>query len=124
MKKTEILRSKNLFKRIALEGRRIDGTLIRCAFLIHNEGGDKLQVGFKVSSRKLNAVWRNRIRRLMRESIDSERGVIDAIQERKNSHVGILIFYKGTKDLCVRRLKLEAIQKDTRLICGTIASAL
>lgn len=124
MKKTEILRSRNLFKRIALEGRRIDGTVVRCAFLIHDEGGAQLQIGFKVSSRKLNAVWRNRIRRLMREGIDAERGMVDEVLRRKDLHVGIIIFYKGTKELSVGRLKLAIIQEDIGLICRTITSAL
>lgn len=124
MKKTEILRSRNLFKRIALEGRRIDGTLIRSAFLVHDEDGAQLRVGFKVSSRKLNAVWRNRIRRLMREGVDAERGIVDELLRRKDLHVGIIIFYKGTKELLVGRLKLAVIQKDIGQICRIITSAL
>ena len=83
-----------------------------------------MQVGFKVSSRKLNSVWRNRIRRLMRDGMDVERRAIDEVLMSKNSHVGIIFFYKGAKELGVGRLRLVAIQKDIRLICQTIASAL
>lgn len=124
MKKTEILRSRDLFRRIALEGRKIDGTIVRCAFLIHAGHGSQLQVGFKVSARKLNAVGRNRIRRLMRAGIEAERGVVDEALRRKDCHAGILIFYKGTKDVSVKRLRLAAIQKDIHLFCRTIAGTL
>lgn len=124
LKRTEILRSRNLFKRIALEGRRIDGTLVRCAFLTHDKGGKHLQVGFKVSSRRLNAVRRNRIRRLMRESLAAEREVVDEVLRKKDLYVGMIIFYKGAKELSVGRLKLASIQKDIGLICRTITSAL
>ncbi len=120
----EILRSRGLFKRIVLEGKRVDGTFVRCSFLIHVEGTKSLEIGFKVSARKLNAARRNRIRRLMRASMDAERRLLDIALQAKGLQVGIIIFYKGAKEISVGRLKLEDIQKDFRFICRSIVSAL
>ncbi|MEO8166695.1 MAG: ribonuclease P protein component [bacterium] len=124
MKKREILRSRELFKRIALEGKRIDGTCVRCSFLILTGQDEQLSVGFKVSARKLNAVGRNRVKRLMRAGIEAERETLDKALQEKDRCVGVLIFYKGKKEFSVKRLRLAAIQKDIHLFCRTIASVL
>ncbi len=124
MKKAEILRSRNLFKRIVLEGKKFSGVVLRCAFLLHNEGGMPLQVGFKVSSRKLNAVRRNKIRRWMREGMSAKSAEIEKLLRTKGYSVGVVISYKGLKELPVEKLNLSVIQKDISAMCRTIASLL
>jgi ribonuclease P protein component len=122
MKKSEILRGRNSFKRVALTGKRIDAGILRCSFCPNGDGG--VQVGFKVPSRNLNAVKRNRIRRLMREAFTVERGKLDEALGRSTTGVEMMIFFKGAKGVAVERLTLAAIRNDIRSICHSIAGKL
>lgn len=123
IKKSEILRRRELFKRVALTGKRLDGKLLRCTYLIHDEGDSVWQVAFKVSSKDYNAVRRNRIRRLMREAVRAERSALDAALKTSSSRVGFMVFFKGTKSVDVRRISLAEIRKDVETFCKKISQA-
>lgn len=124
LKKSEVLRGRNLFKRIALRGKRLDGELLRCTYLVHNEGDTAFQVAFKVPSRNLNAVRRNRLRRLMREAVCMERSPLDISLAKSSVHIGMMMFYKGAKDATVEKMTLMQIASDVRMFCRAIASLL
>ncbi|MEK7671098.1 MAG: ribonuclease P protein component [Bacteroidota bacterium] len=124
MKKSEILRGRNFFKRIAHTGKRLEGHLLRCTYLVYDEGAASLQVAFKVPSRNLNAVRRNRLRRLMREAMTKERSLLDTPLAKSSVRVGMMMFYKGAKDVVVERITLAQIRKDVGMFCRAIASML
>ena len=130
LKQCEILRSREEFKFIALNGKRIEGVLLRCKYVVSHEGNAQIRIGFKVfsdskkgASSKLNAVRRNRIRRLMREAFSRELSTLYSQQTSLPRPVGIIVFYKGAKDVVVERISLAQIQVDMRLFCHAIASS-
>jgi ribonuclease P protein component len=129
LSKSEILRGRNLFKRVALTGKRIDGRLLRCTYVIGEEGGSRIQVAFKVPSQHLNAVRRNRIRRLMREALMNERPPLDTSLLNSSKRVGMMMFFKVAKGGMtearlteVKKISLEEIRKDVEVFCRTIAN--
>jgi hypothetical protein len=92
--------------------------------LVYDEGAASLQVAFKVPSRNLNAVRRNRLRRLMREAMTKERSLLDTPLAKSSVRVGMMMFYKGAKDVVVERITLAQIRKDVGMFCRAIASML
>ncbi len=121
MKKKEILRGRILFKRVAQEGKRIQGRLVRCAYLLESGGTVRVQVGFKVFARSMNAVRRNRVRRLMREAFACERRHVDAALEQTGFSVRMILFFKGADELDVRKMRLQQMQEDVRGVCKRLA---
>ncbi|MBI5472039.1 MAG: ribonuclease P protein component [Ignavibacteriae bacterium] len=124
MKKSEILRSRDLFKRVALKGKRVETVLFRCSFLAERGEQAGLQVGFKVPSKKLNAVRRNRIRRLMREGFSARRSVLDSALERAKSQVHMMLIFKTDQQASADKLRLSMVLGDIGAICQTIANRL
>ena len=124
MKNAEVLRRRDLFRRVALEGTRLDAQILRCMYLIRQEGDEPLQVAFKVPSRKLNAVRRNRIKRLMREAFRKERSPLDSSLGASHSQMATFISFKGSKNVSVEQLTLNDVQQAMAVLCGKIASNL
>lgn len=121
MNKKDILRGRILFKRVAQEGKRIHGRFIRCAYLLEPDAKVGVQVGFKVFARTMNAVRRNRVRRLMREAFEQERIVVDDAVNEAGVAARIILFYKGDDELDVRRMRLLHMLEDVRGICKRLA---
>lgn len=124
MKKSEILRGRDLFKRVALKGKRVDTGFLRCTYLTRRDDRVGLQVGFKVPSKKLNAVRRNRIRRLMREGFSACRGELDRALETARAEVQMMIVFKAVQGMPGEKLRLSMLLNDLDAICHTIANRL
>ncbi|MBX2990770.1 MAG: ribonuclease P protein component [Bacteroidetes bacterium] len=124
MKKSEILRGRTLFKRIAQSGNRLDGRLFRCSYLLLHQCDEPFQVAFRVPSRNLNAVRRNRLKRLMREAFLAERGNLDSSLAKSNTRLGMTISYKGSKGISVERVSLSQVRSDIGKFVHFITSRL
>ena len=124
MKKSEILRGRDLFKRVALKGKRVDTGLFRCTYVARRADQVGLQVGFKVPSKKLNAVRRNRIRRLMREGFSARRSELDQALETAKAEVQMMIVFKAVQVMPIEKLRLSMLLDDLDAICHTIANRL
>jgi ribonuclease P protein component len=83
-----------------------------------------LQVAFKVPSKNLNAVRRNRIKRLMREGFSNEREVLDMLLPKRGKALAVFFTFKGSKDISVERLKLNDVQSAIADMCRMIVSKL
>ena len=71
LRKSEILRDRQLIRRILNSGERLDGSVLTFIFLRQDarEGmGPKALVAFPIRRSQFNSVRRNRCRRLMREA--------------------------------------------------------
>jgi ribonuclease P protein component len=129
LRKSEILRSRELFKRIVVQGKRMNARFLRCSYMLNLDGDIRLQVGFKVPaarkglSEKLNAVRRNRLRRLMREAFVRELPMLNRLLEGASCGLGIALFYRGGNGIAANRISLNDIQQDIRLIVGFIVSS-
>jgi ribonuclease P protein component len=124
VKKPEILRSRELFKHVAMKGKRLNSRLLHCKYVIHKEAESPLQVAFKVPARHFNAVRRNRLKRLMREGFSKERAVLDVALANRNARVAMFFTFNDSDGIFVERLKLQDVQPDVRELCRAIASKL
>ncbi len=127
LKTKEILRGRDLFKRVATEGKSIDSGLLRCRYVVDPLGGRagaKVLVGFKVSSRDFNAVRRNRLKRLLREAMRKEYSSFHASLPSSSVSVAMVLYFKDADDILVKRLSLADVWKDVRVICQSMLSRL
>ena len=124
MKKSEILRGRELFKRIALTGKRVDARRIRCTYILRRGSVARFQIGFKVPAKNFNAVRRNRICRLMREAFSQERAYLSNSLSSASTELGMIAVYKGKESAAGERITLAEIQQDANMICRSIISSL
>ncbi|MDL1894587.1 ribonuclease P protein component, partial [Sphingobacteriales bacterium CHB3] len=115
---------RTLFKRIAQSENRLDGRILRCSYLLLQQCDEAFQVAFRVPSRKLNAVRRNRLKRLMREAFSAERGELDDSLARSDIRIGIMISYKGSKHVPAERVSLSQVRSDIGEFLRIISSRL
>jgi ribonuclease P protein component len=116
------LRGRGAFDRVFSLGRRIDGDLLQCFFIA--QPGEGIAAGFAVSSKRFNAVRRNRLRRLMRVAFARERSVLVPPLGRNRMSASIVFVFRPAKNVVGARLRLEPVQKDIAAICGKIAARL
>jgi len=90
----EWLKKENDFRLVYKNGQSLvsqDKKLKAKYFFLDDEDNDKVKAGISVSSDKGNSVWRNRIKRILRESIRNEKETLLKIAKQKNSEL-LLIF--------------------------------
>ena len=124
MRKKETLRGRDVFSRLYASGRRADGELIRCLFLLENASTAELLTGFAVPRGTCSAVRRNRLRRLMREAFRQEREALRAALHASHCSARILFVYRGKRDLPVERVTFSAVRGDVANLCRAMMSKL
>lgn len=81
-------------------------------YLIEQAGRPVLRVGYAVSSRRFNAVRRNRLRRLMREAVRAESALLCEALAQHSVSASIVLAYRARADVDVRRLPLGSVRRD------------
>lgn len=103
------LRGHAAFSRVFASGRRIEGALVRCVAVIEPAPIPELRIGYAVSSKAYSAVWRNRLRRLMREAVAAHRGPLEAALRRGGMSGSIVFSFNQRAGADVRKLTLPPI---------------
>jgi ribonuclease P protein component len=124
LKKTEILRGGPHFREALLRGERIEGKFLRCYYVVTNRASVPLKVGVAVSGRALNAVQRNRIKRLLRQAVTAEKKVVERALTRMDRHAWAVFLFKAGAPFPVSRMKLYILQPDVAALCSILASKL
>lgn len=128
MKKAALLRGREPFRRVAQSGKRVEGKLLGCRYLLLKESAgsrSKVRVGFKVSSKTLNAVKRNRVRRLMREAMRLEYDAFTAALRLPPLHsLALIVWFKTGNSANIEKLVLPDVREEMKALCSTILSEL
>lgn len=83
-----------------------------------------MNVGYAVSSRTCTAVWRNRLRRLMREGFAPQREALEEDLRRKGMSASVVFVFKPVELSSIRRMKLEAVRKEIADLCSRLRKIL
>ena len=121
MKKRAILRGRGAFQRVFEDGRRLEGRLVGCIYAVGPATHGALRAGFVVSSRHLNAVRRNRVRRLLREAFRRSSLDLGRATEGAARSVELLLVYRPRQRVETDRLTLGDVLPDVASACRTIA---
>lgn len=87
----ERLKSKSDFEKIYKYGKVVLSTdkRIKAQFLF-NEGGKKIEIGLIISSKKGNSVWRNRVKRIIIESLKLNSSLFGQLVNKKSTGIKIV----------------------------------
>jgi len=122
----ETLKKENELSLVFKNGRTIKSTgYVKATYLFVDSGESKtVKSAIATPSRSGNSVWRNRFKRLIRESIKLESNIINEIIDSKNS--GMLIVYSPHMISQKRRKKLflNEIHHDVINILKNISSTI
>jgi len=118
------LRGHAAFSRVFAAGRRFEGVLVRCIVVLEPASNPEMNVGYAVPSRAYTAVWRNRLRRLMREGFARERDSLKEALERRGMSASIIFAFKPQGQSLARRLKLEPVSAEITALCSRVRDIL
>jgi ribonuclease P protein component len=124
LKKQAILRGRGAFQRVFEGGRRLDGRLVGCIYTVGQETRGAVRAGFVVSSKHLNAVRRNRVRRLLREAFRRSSDTLGRAAEDAGRPVELVLVYRPRQRTETDRLTLHDVLPDVTSACRTIAARL
>ena len=118
------LRGVAAFSRVFASGRRIEGALVRCIVMVEPAPDPELRIGFAVSSKAYSAVWRNRLRRLMREAVAAHRGPLEEALHRGGMSASIIFSFNQRAGADVRKLTLSPIAEEIQRHCRRLEGML
>jgi ribonuclease P protein component len=120
----EPLRGYAAFDRVFKGGRKIGGALLMCIYCTERTAKATLHVGYAVSSRRFNAVQRNRIRRLMREATRKECAPLCSALDRHSVSANLILLFRARPDVDVARLALAPVEREVASLFGRLAERL
>jgi ribonuclease P protein component len=120
----EPLRGYAAFDRVFNGGRKIGGALLLCVYLIERTEKAALHVGFAVSSKRFNAVRRNRVRRLMREAVRCECAPLCVALAQLSVSADLVLIFRSRPDTDTKRLSLAPLRADVADVFGRLAERL
>lgn len=98
--------------------------MLRCMVVLEPASNPEMNVGYAVSRRAYNAVWRNRLRRLMREGFALQQESLEDALRQRGLSASIVFAFKPLPQSCVRRLKLLPVRDDIATLCSQLRGIL
>jgi ribonuclease P protein component len=122
LKKARILRGRKLFSRVFQTGRRIQQGLITCRYAVLNPGdirSSRVLIAFR-ATRRVTAVRRNRLKRLMREAMRLEYDAFETSLPPQVSGIGMILSINTSDDEAARRIPFTQVRQDLKAVLKLI----
>ena len=120
LKKAEILRGKHSFDNVFKHGRVIETTYVRGLLSIMSKSSDTpksiIVVGFATQRGLLNAVERNRLKRLMRESYRLNKNMLLRSVEMSQRNANLVFMYAPKIEVSFNAITFASIENDLKTI--------
>lgn len=117
--KSERIKSKKIFERTLLFGKKITSKSqrLKCSFIIENlnpenKNTSQIQIAFAVSRKSGKAYWRNRLKRILREIYRLNKHRLVEILKAKSKKVYIILSSFKLNQKTRSSLKYHDIEKD------------
>jgi len=121
LKKSDILRGHGRFRSVITKGQRVEGTILRCYVLKNPQLSGDVQFGIIVPSKHYRATRRNRLKRLIRESIAARHSEWIAMYAQRSLKYDVIVYYKGSDTLIPEKIRLKDIDDDLERIRNIIS---
>lgn len=125
--KSSILRGYNAFHSVFENGVRFTGKLVNCYVVVEEQikFQSPVQWGFSVSKKRFQrAVERNRVRRLLRESVRMNSEELVKILTEKNKQAKIVLSFIAGDDLNLKALKMQTVAEEWKMILPQIIQSI
>lgn len=120
------IKSRKLFDETFLFGKRLDSKnkLIRCNYLLINSDENYVKIGISIAKRTGKAVWRNRVRRIIREIYRLNN--IDLKEKIKNTKYSLSIIFKSNRlnEKSYPKVNFKLLEPEVTSILCSIKSVL
>lgn len=116
--KSERIKSKKIFERTLLFGKKISSKSqkLKCSFILEDFNPEQhknyIQVAFAVSRKSGKAVWRNRFKRLLREIYRLNKYMLIDSLKLNSRHAYLIISAFKLNEKNSPRLKYRELEKD------------
>lgn len=116
--KSERIKSKKLFERTLLFGKKISSKSqkLRCSFIVEELKPENqkscIQVAFAVSRKSGKAVWRNRFKRILREIYRLNKHSLIDLLEPNSKRLNLIISAFKLNEKVNPKLKFRELEKD------------
>jgi len=108
------LKNENEFELVYKKGSAIisDDKKIKANYFLHSSTeNNKIKIGLSISSKKGNSIWRNRIKRLLREAIRLDRMILLEIIEQKKASLLIIFSPHSINQTNFKKVFIRDIQE-------------
>ncbi|TLY31369.1 MAG: hypothetical protein E6K56_05000 [Ignavibacteria bacterium] len=125
--RSEILRGRNNFQLVFKQGRKFEGTYLRCLFLTDERlkfrGGARKAVGFTAPGALKRAVDRNRLKRLAREAYRLNKEIILPRVQSSARPLALIFVYSTKVARSPRFPTFSEIEQDMKRILQSVAQS-
>ena len=125
--RSEILRGRNNFQLVFKQGRKFEGTYLRCLFLADERlklrGGARKAVGFTAPGALKRAVDRNRLKRLAREAYRLNKEIILPKVQSSARPLALIFVYSTKVARSPRFPTFSEIEQDMKRILQSVAQS-
>ncbi len=117
--RSEKIKSKKIFERTLLFGNKISSksNKLKCSFILENLNPDSpeksyIQIAFAINRKSGKAVWRNRVKRVLREIYRLNKHTLQNSLLLKSKHLYLIILLNRLNEKVKKKVRYKDLESD------------